>query len=104
MPGGGPATTLITLGFDPQKKRYVGTWVGSMMTNLWVYEGELDNTGRVLTLASEGPSMSGDGGTARYKDVIEFTSDDRRTLTGHVQGADGTWQTLMSATYTRKKK
>ncbi len=25
MPGCGPATTLMTLGYDPPKKRYVGT-------------------------------------------------------------------------------
>ena len=29
MPGGGMATMLLTLGFDPQKKRFVGTWVGT---------------------------------------------------------------------------
>jgi hypothetical protein len=34
MPGAGMATTLMTLGYDPQKKQYVGTWVGSMMTYL----------------------------------------------------------------------
>ena len=32
MPGGGTATMVMTLGYDPGKKRYVGTWVGSMMT------------------------------------------------------------------------
>ena len=42
MPGGGTATTMMTLGDDPQKKRFVGTWVGSMMTYLSVYDGELD--------------------------------------------------------------
>jgi hypothetical protein len=26
MPGGGMATTLMMLGYDPQKKQYVGTW------------------------------------------------------------------------------
>src|SRR5688572_23139930 len=49
MPGGGgPATTVMTLGYDPQKNRYVGTWIGSMMTHLWVYDGELDATGKIL--------------------------------------------------------
>lgn len=32
MPGGGMATTIMTLGYDPQKKYYVGTFVASMMT------------------------------------------------------------------------
>jgi hypothetical protein len=50
MPGGGHATTLMTLGYDPQKQRYVGTWTGSTMTPLWGYDGELDAAERVLTL------------------------------------------------------
>jgi Protein of unknown function (DUF1579) len=31
------------------KKRFVGTWIGSMMTYMWVYDGELDRSERVLT-------------------------------------------------------
>ena len=103
MPGGGQATTVMTLGFDPQRGRYVGTWIGSMMTHLWLYDGELDASGRVLTLASEGPSMAGDGKMARYRDVIELKGDDERTLTGLVQGDAGTWQQLMSVTYRRRR-
>ena len=104
IPGGGPATTLLTLGYDTRKERYVGTWIGSMMTHLWVYEGEFDGATRVLTLNSQGPSMSGDGGTSRYQDIIEFKDDDHRTLTGRVLGTDGAWQTLMTADYRRKNK
>jgi hypothetical protein len=103
MPGGNPATTLVTLGYDPQKQRYVGTWIGSMMAHLWVYDGELDPTGRVLTLNSEGPSMDGDGTTTRFKDVLELKSDDHRVLTGHMLGADGTWRQLMAAEYRRQR-
>lgn len=102
--GGGPATTVMTIGFDPQKKQFVGTWIGSMMGYLWVYEGgELDAAERILTLHATGPSMSGDGGTARYKDVVELRNDDTRVLTGWVQGADGQWQQITSTEYRRKK-
>ena len=77
MPGAGPVTSLMTLGYDPEKKRFVGTWIGLMMTHLWVYNGELDGPAqRVLTLDTEGPSMAGDGRMQRYQDVIELTSDD----------------------------
>src|SRR5262245_54079441 len=55
MPGGGTATTMLTLGFDPQRGRYVGTWIGSMMGHLWVYDGSLDPAEKVLTLNAEGP-------------------------------------------------
>ena len=103
MPGGAPATMIMTLGYDPQAKRFVGTWIGSMMTNLWVYDGALDATERVLALESEGPSMAGDGTMARYRDAIEIRDDDHRTLTSSVRSADGTWKQFMTATYRRKK-
>jgi hypothetical protein len=102
MPGGGPATTLMTLGYDPQKKRYVGTWIGSMMTHLWLYEGVLDG-GNVLPLETEGPSMSGDGKLAKYRDVIEIRSEDHRILTSQMPGDDGAWKTFMTAHYRRKR-
>ena len=104
MPGGGAATMLLTLGYDPQRKRFVGTWVGSMMTHLWVYDGALDDTGRVLTLETEGPSMTApETAMGKYRDVIEFLGDDHRTLTSHALGDDGTWRKFMTAHYRRKR-
>lgn len=102
MPGGVKAQTLLTLGYDPEKKRYVGSWIGSMMPNMWVYEGEVDASGKVLTLNTTGPSMTAPGQTARYKDVIEFKSDDYRTLTSHILGEDGKWTQFMQAHYRRR--
>jgi hypothetical protein len=103
MPGGGAATTLMTLGYDSQKKRYIGTWVGSMMTHLWVYDGGLDAAERILTLDSEGPSMADERKMAKYRDVVEFKSDDHRVLTSHTLGDDGKWQQFMTANYRRKQ-
>jgi hypothetical protein len=103
MPGGGAATTVLTLGYDPQKKRYVGTFIGSMMTHLWVYDGAMDGAEKVLTLDTEGPSMAGDGTMAKYKDAIEIKSPDHRVLTSRVLGADGKWNEFMTAHYRRKK-
>jgi hypothetical protein len=103
MPDGGASVSLATLGYDPQKKRFVGTFIGSMMTNLWVYDGSLDASERVLTLDTEGPGMTGDGKMAKYQDVIEIQSADQRTLTSRVQGDDGTWTQIMKMTYRRTK-
>jgi hypothetical protein len=50
MPGGDTATMLITLGYDPTKRRYIGTFVGSMMPTFWIYEGQVDASGRALVL------------------------------------------------------
>src|SRR4051794_10167339 len=69
MPGGGMATMIMTLGHDPAKKRFVGTFIGSMMTHLWLYDGGLDQAGKVLTLDAEGPNFTEPGKTAKYQDM-----------------------------------
>ena len=101
MPGAGPMASVMTLGYNPDTKRFVGTWIGSMMTHMWIYDGELDPSGRVLTLTSEGPSMADDGTMSTYQDVMEFKSDNHRVLTSRVRGKDGTWQPFMSMEFRR---
>lgn len=103
MPGGGTANMMITLGFDPKRNRFVGTWVGSMMAQLWVYEGELDAAKRVLTLNSEGPSFTDPAKLAKYQDIIEIRSDDHRILSSRTLGDDGKWTNFMTAHYHRAK-
>jgi hypothetical protein len=102
MPDGGSGKTIMTLGFDPQKNRYIGTFVGSMMTHLWHYDGALDSSGNVLTLDSEGPNFTEDG-MARYQDIIEFVDDDHRTLSSQIVDDNGKWNHFMTAHYRRKK-
>ena len=103
MPGGGIGYTIMTLGYDPTKKRFLGTFIGSMMTHLWVYDGELDAAGKVLTLNAEGPSFTAEGKMAKYQDIIEIKSDDHRTLKSRMLGEDGQWHEFMEANYRRKK-
>jgi hypothetical protein len=102
MPGGGTAKSVMTLGFDPKAKRFVGTFIASMMTHLWTYSGSLDESGKVLALDADGPSFNGEG-TAKYRDSIEFIDDDHRVLTSHALGEDGQWHQFMTARYRRKK-
>jgi hypothetical protein len=101
MPGCGVSTSVITLGYDPQKGRFCGTFYNSMMPNLWVYDGKLE--GDVLTLDTEGPDMSPEGGTAKYQDIVELKSDDERLLKSRKLNADGTWAEFMTMTFRRKK-
>jgi hypothetical protein len=101
MPGGGTATTVMTLGFDPARKKFVGTFIGSMMTHMWVYEGTLDGSGKVLTLDTQGPRFDDKPGMAKYQDTIELPDDDRRVLWSQSQGDDGKWTRFMTANYRR---
>jgi hypothetical protein len=102
MPGGGVSKSVMTLGYDPAKKKFVGSFIASVMTHFWPYEGELESSGKALALMSEGPSFSGSG-MAKYKDVIEFHSDDHRTLSAWVLDEKGNWNKFMEMHYRRKK-
>lgn len=99
-PDGSTAQSIITLGYDPQKQRFVGTFIASMMTHLWPYEGKLD--GNVLTLDSEGPSFTGEGPMVKYQDIIEHVGDDHWILRSRMPGEDGQWIQFMTAHYRRK--
>lgn len=108
MPGGGEMSSIMTLGFDPARNRFVGTWVGSPMTHLFIYEGELEvlkgpdgKSTFVLPLNTTGPSFTDPARTARYQDVLELHPDGRRMLHSQVLGDDGKWTRFMSAVYTR---
>lgn len=100
--GGGEARMQMTLGYDPAQNVFLGTWVGSMMTHMWIYRGTLDADQKVLTLETEGPSFQGDGATMRYRDVITRLGPNERTLTSFAQQPDGSWKQFMQATYRRK--
>ena len=103
MPGGGAATMLLTLGYDPGRKRFVGTWVGSIMTQLWVYDGWLNEAGNVLTLETEGPSCTGDGKPTKFREIIEIKDRDNRTFRSAMLRDDGEWAPIMTASYRRTK-
>lgn len=101
MPDGGVGKTMMTLGFDPQLDRFVGTFVGSMMTNMWLYNGSLDATQKVLTLDTEGPNFT-QTAIAKYQDIIEFVSDDYRVMKSQILMEDGTWNHFMTVHYRRQ--
>ena len=102
MPDASSGKTMMTLGFDPQSDRFVGTFIGTMMTHLWIYNGSLDATEKVLTLDTEGPNFSQSAMT-KYKDIIEFVSNDHRIMTSQILGDDGNWLQFMTAHYRRQQ-
>jgi hypothetical protein len=96
-------TSLMTLGYDPETQRFKGTFIGTMMTHIWIYDGQLDASGTRLALDTEGPGYEQEGTMARYRDTIEFRSDDHRVLSSSFQGADGRWKHFMTSHYHRVK-
>lgn len=96
-------TGIMTLGYDPQKQKYVGTWIDSNSHHLWQYEGSIDEAGRTLTLEAEGPNMAAPGSTARYRDTFEIKSQDQKVFTSSIEVEPGKWHTFMTVQYRRKK-
>lgn len=87
------------LGYDPQKKVYVQSWV-SMTPMLMVFTGTFDKAGKVLTMTGEGPGL--DGTPIKLKSVTTWTSADSMTFEMFVVMPDGEDQKTMTITYTRR--
>jgi hypothetical protein len=97
-----PMTGVLTLGYDPERKRYVGTWISSSTAYLWHYTGSLDQSGRVLTLETEGPCPHSTSSVAKFKEVVQVQSKDQRVFTSSMQALDGRWVPLLTINYRRK--
>lgn len=93
-------SSIMTIGFDPTKAQYVGTFIGSMMANIWSYHGVLDTTGKRLPLESEGPKFVGTG-TCKYHDTIEIIDKDNWLFTSEYQSDDGDWVPFLSGKHWR---
>lgn len=100
-PMGMKISAVFQVGYDADKKKYVGTWIDSMTNHMWHYTGTLE--GNVLTLDAEGPSFLDPKKKTQFQDIYEFTGPDSVVLKSTAKGDDGKWVTFMTAKYTRKK-
>ena len=71
-----------------------------MNSTLWSYTGSVDDTGKILTLDTEGPGP--DGKPAKFKEVITVKDKDHKEFTSSME-KDGKWLTFVRMQYTRKK-
>jgi hypothetical protein len=98
---GTPMENIMTVGYDPERGKYIGTWVDSCFNHMWKYEGKVE--GEKLILSAEGPDMTEPGRTTTYQDIFEFKSPDHYTMTSQALGKDGKWTKFMTAEVIRKK-
>lgn len=97
---GMPFSHVFVLGYDPDKKKYVGTWVDSITGKLWIYEGTID--GETLTLSSEGDCPM-TGKHLQFRDEITFPDGDTKVFKSSVSEDGETWVPAMTMTAKRKK-
>ena len=86
-----PFTNITTFGYDPVKKKYIGTGIDSASSTLWQYEGTVDATGKILIFETEGPCPMRGGQMTKFRQVVEFKSKDHRVFTSSALGDDGKW-------------
>lgn len=101
MPDGESMLYKNALGYDVSFKEYRGCTFMSVSSHLWKSTGTLSADGRTMTLDCVGPSMTKDGETANYRDIIEIVDENTRTMTSMGQQDDGSWEQFMKVTYTR---
>ena len=101
IPGMGAMSALFSIGYNTETGKYQSTWISSVDDYIWISEGTLDATGKILTLETEGPDMMNPGQTTKYRDVIEIKSPDHRTLTSSAM-FEGQWVQFATANFHRK--
>lgn len=88
-------------GYDQGKKAFVSVWVDSTSSAPMVSEGNLDATGKVLTMNGSMRGPTGD--MMNTKMTTEMADDDHMTFTMYVPGPSGAETPMMTITYTRRK-
>ncbi|MDX2037842.1 MAG: DUF1579 domain-containing protein [Isosphaeraceae bacterium] len=91
-------------GFDPIKKKYVGTWIDSWNPTLSVIEGTYDAASKTLTMTGEGMEVNS---KTKYqqKMVTKTNADGSRTFTFFMKGefTGGNEVKMMEITYRKAK-
>ncbi|MGC4015895.1 MAG: DUF1579 domain-containing protein [Luteolibacter sp.] len=91
-----PFGAIFTIGYSPEKQKYIATWVDTMTSRLWTYEGEVTDNGTVLTFHTEGSCPMEPGKTMRFRERIQLITPDHKLFTSAIQGDDGEWRTCVT--------
>jgi len=92
----------MTLGYDPEKKKYVGNMIDSMMGKMWQYEGSVDDSGKILTLETTGPCPMRGGVMTEFRDITEFKDDGQRVFSSMFKDEKGEWVTIFKGEAKKK--
>ena len=87
-------------GYDPEKKKYTGTWVDSMMPSMAIMAGD-DKEKETMTYLMDGKGP--DGKPQKTKLVTVFKDKDTRVMMMFAE-AEREFVKSMEMIYTRKKK
>ena len=99
---GQPFEGLGTTGYDPAKRKYVGTWVDTMTPSIATVEATYDAAKKTMTGIMEGVGPSGE--RTKMRETTEWKDADNRVFTMYGQpGPDGKEPVAMRITYKRRR-
>ncbi len=90
-------------GYDPHKKKYIGTWIDTFSPHLSVQEGTMDEKTKTLTMMSKGfDPMTGKESISKM--VSTMIDHDHKTfqIFMPVEGKEDKWWKQMEIKYTRR--
>lgn len=89
-------------GYDPEKKKVVGTWIDTMSTHMVVYEGTYDAATKTRTV--EFDNVDPTGKKLREKHEIKYNKDGSRVMTAFATDKETkkSWKS-MEIVYTKRK-
>ena len=89
--------------YDPKRKVFVGTHVDMNDTNIDVWEGMLDESGKRMVARTEGPHPIRMGARAKLKGVTEMVSRDNFTYEEFIRSDSGAWESWLKVSQKRAK-
>jgi hypothetical protein len=94
-----------TIGYDPGKKKYTGTWIDNMKPTMDTMEGDYDAKTQTLTMYSESIDPA-TGKPMKMKNVGKSIDNNTRTFTMYslTPGTKDEYVKMMEIHYTRKTK
>lgn len=103
--GGQPFVGHGQMGYDPAKKKFIGTWIDSMSTSLAQMDGTYDESTQELTMVMTmlDPATNKD---TKAKTVSKYVDDNTRQFTMYMEtpGVGDGWMKSMEVTYKRQAR
>ena len=89
-------------GYDPVKKKYIGTWVDSMSPTIMIMEGDFDPQTNTLTMYSKGVGPGGKPYDARMVGVHRDKDNRVFTMSMKTEDTKGEFVKLMEISYVKR--
>ena len=89
-------------GYDPAKKKYIGTWVDSMAPTIMMMEGDFDPQTKTLTMYAKGTGPDGKPYDAKMVEVYKDKENRVFTMSMKSDETKGEFVKMMEISYVKR--